>query len=99
MFAAQLSGGAGIRTTRRDKFAAEVDGYLKAWKTLPPTVKRITVIRDTPKMRGDTDTCVQQAISAHRRAGRGLRAAAQRRRSTAIRPWRPRSATRRGCAT
>ena len=27
------------------------------------------MIRDTPKMRGDTDTCVQQAISAHRRAG------------------------------
>ena len=55
--------------SRRDKFGAEVDGYLKAWKTLPATVKRITVIRDTPKMRGDTDTCVQQAISAHRRAG------------------------------
>ena len=69
VFAAQLSGGAGIRTTRRDKYAAEVDGYLKAWKTLPRTVKRITVIRDTPKMRGDTDTCVQQAMSAHRRAG------------------------------
>jgi peptidoglycan/LPS O-acetylase OafA/YrhL len=69
VFAAQLSGGAGIRTSRRDKFAAEVDGYLKAWKTLPATVKRITVIRDTPKMRGDTDTCVQQAIGARRRAG------------------------------
>jgi peptidoglycan/LPS O-acetylase OafA/YrhL len=69
VFAAQLSGGAGIKTSRRDKFAAEVDGYLKAWKTLPKTVKRITVIRDTPKMRGDTDTCVQQAMSAHRRAG------------------------------
>ena len=69
VFAAQLSGGNGIRTSRRDKFAAEVDGYLKAWKTLPATVKRITVIRDTPKMRGDTDTCVQQAISARRQAG------------------------------
>ena len=69
VFAAQLSGGAGIRTSRRDKFGAEVDGYLKAWRTLPATVRRITVIRDTPKMRGDTDTCVQQAISAHRRAG------------------------------
>ena len=69
VFAAQLSGGDGIVTQRRDEFAAEVDGYLKAWKTLPATVKRITVIRDTPKMRGDTDTCVQQAISARRRAG------------------------------
>jgi peptidoglycan/LPS O-acetylase OafA/YrhL len=69
VFAAQLSGGAGIRTSRSDKYAAEVEGYLKAWKTLPRTVKRITVIRDTPKMRGDTDTCVQQAMSAHRRAG------------------------------
>ncbi|MEA2497399.1 MAG: hypothetical protein QOJ29_5310, partial [Thermoleophilaceae bacterium] len=32
-------------------------------------VKRITVIRDTPKMRGDTDTCVLRAMSAHKRAG------------------------------
>jgi hypothetical protein len=27
------------------------------------------VIKDTPKMRGNTDTCVQQAISARKRAG------------------------------
>ena len=69
VFSGQLSGGAGIRTTRRDKYAAEVDGYLKAWKSLPATVKKIIVIRDTPKMRGNTDTCVQKAIAARKRAG------------------------------
>jgi hypothetical protein len=31
-------------------------------------VKAVTVIRDTPKMRGNTDTCVQNAIAAHRQA-------------------------------
>jgi SGNH domain (fused to AT3 domains) len=32
-------------------------------------VKQIVVLRDTPKVVGDTDTCVQEAIERHRPAG------------------------------
>jgi hypothetical protein len=31
-------------------------------------VREIVVLRDTPKVLGDTDTCVQEAMSRHRRA-------------------------------
>jgi hypothetical protein len=44
-------------------------GYRAAWSALPRSVRRIVVIRDTPKVRGNTDTCVEQAIARRRRPG------------------------------
>jgi hypothetical protein len=48
---------------------AKVDGYLNAWRRLPPSVKHIVVIRDVPKARGSTLRCVSRAIAARRPAG------------------------------
>jgi hypothetical protein len=48
---------------------AEVAGYTDAWKALPPSVKHIVVIRDTPYARYSTLTCVQRAIAKRQDAG------------------------------
>jgi hypothetical protein len=50
-------------------FATAVAGYMKAWRELPASVKHIVVLRDTPKMRADTGSCIERAMRAHRRAG------------------------------
>jgi peptidoglycan/LPS O-acetylase OafA/YrhL len=66
---AQLSGGDVDAAPGQDAFDAAAAGYANAWKTLPPSVKHVIVIRDTPKMRSDTLDCVQKAVSAHKPAG------------------------------
>ena len=62
VFVSALSGRAG-------RFGTKVDGALGAWRRLPATVERIVVLRDTPKMLGDTDVCVERALARHRPAG------------------------------
>lgn len=46
--------------------AADVAGYIKAWEALPPSVKHIIVIRDTPRMRGSTLPCVEAQVESRR---------------------------------
>jgi len=46
-----------------DEFAAKLGGYAAAWKALPKSVKRVIVIRDTPKSTPDTLNCVRAAIA------------------------------------
>jgi hypothetical protein len=71
LFVAQLSGGSGVVAGRSQSQAeAQIAGYQRAWRALPPTVKRIVVIRDTPKVERDTAACVQRAIAKRRPAGR-----------------------------
>jgi peptidoglycan/LPS O-acetylase OafA/YrhL len=68
VFVAQHSGSLGTARGGEDAFAAQVAGFRSAWGTLPPSVERIVVLRDTPTMPGTTPTCVEQALSDHRRA-------------------------------
>ena len=68
VFVSQISGGTGVVAPGRNQLAAQRAGYLAAWRALPPSVQHIVVIRDTPKVVGDTDTCVQNAMGAGRRA-------------------------------
>ena len=68
VFVSQISGGAGVIAPGRDQLAAQRAGYLAAWKALPASVREIIVLRDTPKVLGDTDTCVQEAMGRDRRA-------------------------------
>lgn len=49
---------------------AQVRGYLRAWRALPSTVRRIVVIRDTPSRPQATRACVLSAIARKLRAGR-----------------------------
>jgi peptidoglycan/LPS O-acetylase OafA/YrhL len=56
--------GAGVvAPPNRDAFAVKRDGYAAAWRALPASVRRIVVIRDTPRMRGGTLDCVQEAMT------------------------------------
>jgi hypothetical protein len=54
---------------RSNEFTAKMAGYVHAWKALPRSVKRIIVIRDTPKSQPDTLNCVRTAITKHERPG------------------------------
>jgi peptidoglycan/LPS O-acetylase OafA/YrhL len=69
VFVVQDTGTKWVIPAGRDAFATEVAGFIRAWQTLPPTVKHIVVIHDTPKDKGSTLACVQQAIHAGRAAG------------------------------
>jgi hypothetical protein len=70
VFVGGLSGGTGVIAPRgQSRFAASVRGYRRAWAALPATVRRIVVIRDTPKLRGDTGACVERALARGRPPG------------------------------
>jgi hypothetical protein len=70
VFVAGLSGGQSVLPSHgRSRFATSVSGYRNAWRSLPATVTRIVVIRDTPKMRKETGACVNRALSHGRRPG------------------------------
>jgi len=72
LFTGELSGGMGvIAPTGVGEFAARVSGFVGAWRALPPTVRRVVVIRDTPKARprGGVAACVSRAIARRRDAG------------------------------
>jgi peptidoglycan/LPS O-acetylase OafA/YrhL len=53
----------------RDQFAVKREGYAKAWRALPSSVRHIVVIRDTPRMRGTTLDCVQETMDDRGRVG------------------------------
>jgi peptidoglycan/LPS O-acetylase OafA/YrhL len=70
LFVAQLSGGSGVLKRRgQSQLDAQIKGYQRAWADLPPTVTRIVVIRDTPKVERGTASCVQRSMDARRPAG------------------------------
>jgi SGNH domain-containing protein len=73
VFVVQDTGTKWVIPPGRDAFATEVAGFIRAWKTLPETVRHIVVIRDTPKDRDSTLACVQQAMHARRDAGQACR--------------------------
>jgi peptidoglycan/LPS O-acetylase OafA/YrhL len=53
----------------QSQFEARVDGFARAWRALPPTVERIIVVRDTPRVRPETLDCVETAMDRGRPAG------------------------------
>ena len=69
VFVSQLAG-LDVRAPRgRSEREHAVQGYLKAWRRLPKTVRQIIVLRDTPVSRDDTSLCVQRAVTARKQAG------------------------------
>ena len=69
VFASAISGSSWVVPRGRSQYGSAVDGYLRAFKSLPRSVENVVVIRDTPKAERDTAACVQRSIGAHRRAG------------------------------
>jgi SGNH domain (fused to AT3 domains) len=53
----------------QDEWLLKLDGYAAAWRALPKSVKRVIVIRDTPKSTIDTLNCVRAAITKRKSAG------------------------------
>lgn len=58
------------RVRIRGSYAAEVAGYLAAWRALPRSVKKIVVIRDTPRRPPSARRCVVAAMRRNKDAGR-----------------------------
>ena len=70
VFVSELAGGTGaVVPAGQSKYKTEVAGYVNAWNALPPTVKHIVVIRDTPKQLDVTPDCVETAIRHKKNAG------------------------------
>jgi hypothetical protein len=62
--------GAGVKPAPgKSALATKVAGYLAAWASLPPSVKHIVVIRDTPLNTSQSQACIEHAIARHLRAG------------------------------
>ncbi|MEA2195252.1 MAG: hypothetical protein QOG42_1686, partial [Solirubrobacteraceae bacterium] len=69
VFVVGITGGTVRVPKGRTMFEAKVDGYRNAWRELPDSVKHIVVIRDTPKIFGDTVECVDRSIADGGRPG------------------------------
>ena len=70
VFVSGLSGAEWKLGRVQDPFEAEVDHYLRAWESLPPSVTRVVVIRDTPKVDSGSGRCVERAVARGEPAGR-----------------------------
>ena len=69
VFVSQLAG-LGVRAPRgRNAKEYEVQGFLRAWRRLPRTVREIVVLRDTPVARESTPSCIERAMKRNRTAG------------------------------
>lgn len=69
VFLGQHSGGAVVRPLSLTPEQVQVAGYLERWRTLPSSVRRIYVIRDTPRNSSNTLACVTQAIRQRKPPG------------------------------
>jgi hypothetical protein len=54
----------------RSKFETAVEGYMEAWRALPPSVERVVVIRDNPKAAHGVLGCVERAMAERGNAAR-----------------------------
>ncbi|MDP1848792.1 MAG: SGNH hydrolase domain-containing protein [Solirubrobacteraceae bacterium] len=69
VFVSQLAG-LGVRAPRgRSSREYEIQGFLKAWRRLPSTVREIIVLRDTPVRGDETSLCVDRAMRRRQRVG------------------------------
>jgi hypothetical protein len=69
VFVSQHSGGAVLHSPGQSAEATRIAGYLQTWRGLPSTVRRIFVIRDTPRNTSRSAACVQAAVRARRAPG------------------------------
>lgn len=64
VFVSSITGGDVIVPPGKTEKQAKIDGYQRAWAALPATVKRVVVLRDTPKSSGGTLDCIDRRIQA-----------------------------------
>lgn len=61
--------GSVVRARGQSMTEAQIAGYIAAWRSLPPTVRHIVVLRNTPDMRPATFACIEAAMRLHKNAG------------------------------
>ena len=66
VFVSALAGAPILPEAGRTGLESKVDGYRAAWAALPPSVKRIFVLRDVPTHPWRTIDCLEAALAAHR---------------------------------
>ena len=69
VFVSSITGSEWFASGGRSEFGTAAAGYARAWRALPPSVKRVVVIRDTPKSSSATHPCVERAMARRRPAG------------------------------
>ncbi len=68
-FVANITGGNVFVPPGRTMAEAKVNGYQRAWASLPASIKRIVVLRDTPKVHSDTLDCVDRTAAEGKAPG------------------------------
>ena len=69
VFVSHLSGVSVRAPKGRSRREHQIQGYLRAWRALPRTVRQIIVLRDVPFSSTNTSTCVERAMRRRRPAG------------------------------
>lgn len=81
VFVSANSGSGVVAAGGRSRRATKIDGFIRAWAALPPSVAEVFVIHDVPHNGRSATPCINRALKRHRNAG--VRCA--RRRSLALR--------------
>jgi hypothetical protein len=82
IFLSERSGARYRRPRGASNFNTAVQANLKLWRALPPSVKNVFVIRDTPRNTTAAADCVRRMLARHRQPG----PLCARRRSKALHP-------------
>jgi SGNH domain (fused to AT3 domains) len=82
IFLSERSGARYRRPRGASNFQTAVQGNLRLWRALPPSVKNVFVIRDTPRNTTAAADCVRRMVARHDRPG----VLCARRRSKALHP-------------
>jgi hypothetical protein len=70
LFISERSSARFVPAKGKDNFETQVAGHIALWRSLPATIRRIVVIRDTPRSSAASALCVQRAFAANRAAAR-----------------------------
>ncbi len=63
VFVAQHRGGKVVTAAGATNTRTQIDGYTRAWRAMPATVKQIFVIRDTPRGTSRSADCIARAVA------------------------------------
>lgn len=69
VFVSHLSGTSVRAPQGRSRREHQIQGYLRAWRRLPKTVRQIIVLRDVPFSTENTPICIERAMRRRKRAG------------------------------
>jgi len=66
LFVSANSGAGTVAAPGMSRAETKIDGYLRAWKALAPSVRDVYVLRDVPHGRSSTPGCVAKAVERDR---------------------------------